>query len=59
MLYFFFLINTFMIIVIKFFVKYNTHDNLNFFFIISIDFFYLKYQFDKSLLNSYIRHLLL
>ena len=52
-----FSINTLIIIVIEFFVKYNMHNNLGFFFIISIDFLYLKYQFDKSLLNSYIRHL--
>ena len=46
-----------MIIVIEFFIKYDTHNNLDFSFIISIDFLYLKYQFDKSLLNLYIRHL--
>ena len=40
---FFFFINTFMIIIIKFFIKYDTHNNLDFFFIISIDFLYLKY----------------
>ena len=54
---FFFFINTLMIVVIEFFVKYDTHNNLDFFFIISIDFFYLRYQLDESLLNSYIRHL--
>ena len=40
---FFFSINTFMIVVIKFFVKYNMHNNLDLFFIISIDFLYLRY----------------
>ena len=54
---FFFLINIFIIIVIKFFVKYDMHNNFDFFFNISIDFFYLRYQLDKSLLNSYIRYL--
>ena len=56
---FFFFINIFIIAVIEFFVKYDTHNNLDFFFIISIDFLCLRYQLDKSLLNSYIRHLLL
>ena len=46
-----------MIVVIEFFIKYDTHNNLDFFFIISIDFFCLRYQLDKSLLNSYIRYL--
>ena len=55
----FFSINIFIIVVIEFFVKYDTYNNLDFFFIISIDFLYLRYQFDKSLLNSYIRYLLL
>ena len=54
---FFFFINIFMIAVIEFFVKYDTHNNLDLFFIISIDFLCLRYQLDKSLLNSYIRHL--
>ena len=40
---FFFSINIFMIIIIRFFIKYDTHDNLDFFFIISIDFLYLGY----------------
>ena len=53
----FFFINIFMIVVIEFFVKYDTHDNFDFFFIMSIDFFYLRYQFDESLLNLYIRYL--
>ena len=52
-----FVINILMIIVIKFFIKYDMHNNLGFFFIMSIDFLYLRYQLDKSLLNSYIRHL--
>ena len=39
----FFFINIFMIVVIKFFIKYNTHNSLGFFFIIWIDFLYLKY----------------
>ena len=46
-----------MIIVIEFFIKYDAHNNLDFFFIISINFLYLKYQFDESLLNLYIRYL--
>ena len=54
---FFFSINTFMIIVIEFFIKYDTHNNLDFSFIISVGFLYLEYQFDESLLNSCIRHL--
>ena len=54
---FFFFINTLMIVIIEFFVKYDIHNNLDLFFIISIDFLYLKYQLDKSLLNSYIQHL--
>ena len=54
---YFFFINILIIAVIEFFVKYNTHNNLDFFFIISINFLYLRYQLDKSLLNSYIRHL--
>ena len=53
----FFFINTLIIIVIEFFIKYNMHNNLNLFFVISIDFLCLRYQFDKSLLNLYIRHL--
>ena len=52
-----FFINTLIIAVIKFFVKYNIYNNFDFSFIISIDFLYLKYQLDKSLLNSYIRYL--
>ena len=54
---FFFFINTFMIIVIEFFVKYDMHNNLDLSFIISIDFLYLRYQFNESLLNLYIRYL--
>ena len=46
-----------MIVVIGFFVKYDMHNNLDFFFIMSIGFFCLRYQFDESLLNSYIRYL--
>ena len=53
----FFFINTLIIIVIKFFVKYDMHNNLDLSFIISIDFLCLRYQLDKSLLNSYIRYL--
>ena len=53
----FFSINIFIIIVIKFFIKYDIYNNLDFFFNISIDFLYLEYQLDKSLLNLYIRHL--
>ena len=53
----FFFINIFIIVVIEFFVKYDTHNNLNLFFIISIDFLYLEYQFNESLLNSCIRYL--
>ena len=52
-----FFINILMIIVIEFIIKYDMHNNLDLFFIISIGFFYLKYQFDKSLLNLCIRHL--
>ena len=52
----FFFINILMIIVIEFFVKYDTHNNFNFFFML-INFLCLKYQFDKSLLNLYIRYL--
>ena len=54
---FFFFIDIFIIVVIGCFVKYNTHDNFDFFFIMSINFLCLKYQFDKSLLNLCIRHL--
>ena len=54
----FFLTNIFIIVIIVFFVKYNAYNNLNL-FIISIDFFCLKYQLDKSLLDLYIRYLLL
>ena len=39
----FFFINTLIIVVIEFFIKYDTHNNLDFFFIISINFFYLRY----------------
>ena len=46
-----------MIVVIEFFVEYNTHNNFDFFFIMLINFLYLRYQFDKSLLNLYIRYL--
>ena len=46
-----------MIVVIEFFVEYDTHNNLDFFFIISIDFLYLRYQLDEFLLNLCIRHL--
>ena len=56
---FFFFINIFIIIIIKYFIKYNIYNNLDFFIIMSINFFYLRYQFDKSLLNLYIRYLLL
>ena len=52
-----FFINIFIIIIIEFFVKYDTHNNFDFFFIISIDFLCLEYQLDKFLLNLYIRHL--
>ena len=54
---FFFFIDIFIIINIEFFVKYNAHNNLNLIFIILINFLYLKYQFDKFLLNLYIRYL--
>ena len=54
---FFFVINTLIIIIIEFFVKYDIYNNFDLFFIMSIDFLCLRYQFDKSLLNSYIRHL--
>ena len=54
---FFFFINIFIIVVIEFFVKYDTHNNFDFFFIMSINFLYLKYQLDEFLLNLYIRHL--
>ena len=53
---FFSLIYIFIIVIMMFFVKYNTHDNLDL-LIISINFLYLRYQFDKFLLDSYIRHL--
>ena len=53
----FFSINILIIAVIEFFIKYDIHDNLDLFFIMSIDFLCLRYQFDKSLLNSYIRYL--
>ena len=43
---FFFFINIFIIVDIGFFIKYNVHNNLNLYLIISIDFLYLKYQFD-------------
>ena len=40
---FFFFINILMIVVIEFFVKYDTHNNFDFFFNMSIDFFCLRY----------------
>ena len=45
-----------MIIIIEFFIKYNMYNNFDFFLIILISFLYLRYQFDKFLLNLYIRH---
>ena len=51
----FFSMNIFIIINIEFFVRYNIYNNFNF-LIISINFFYLRYQLDKFLLNLYIRH---
>ena len=48
-------IHTLMIAIMMFFVKYDTHNNLDF-FIISINFLYLEYQLDKFLLDSYIRY---
>ena len=53
---FFSLIHIFMIAIMMFFVRYDTHDNFDF-LIISVDFLCLEYQLDKSLLDSYIRHL--
>ena len=53
----FFFINIFIIVIIEFFVKYDTHNNFDFFFIISINFLCLRYQLDESLLNLYIRYL--
>ena len=50
---FFFFINILIIIDIVFFIKYDTHNNINL-LIISIDFLCLKYHLDKFLLNSYI-----
>ena len=52
---FFFLIHIFIIIIIMFFIKYDTHNNFDL-FIISINFLYLKYQFDEFLLDLYIRY---
>ena len=52
-----FFINTLIIIVIEFFVEYDMYNNLDFSFIMPIDFLCLKYQPEESLLNSYIRHL--
>ena len=49
----FFSINTFMIAIIVFFVKYNAYNNFDL-LIISIDFFYLRYQLDKFLFDLYI-----
>ena len=49
-----FFIDILIIVVIEYFIKYNIYNNLNFFLIISIDLFYLKYQLDKFLLNLYI-----
>ena len=54
----FLFIYIFMIIIMMFFIKYNTHDNFDL-FIILIDFLCLKYQFDKFLFDSYIRYSLL
>ena len=51
----FFFIYTLIIVMMMFFIKYNTYDNLDL-FIISINFLYLRYQLDKFLLDSYIRH---
>ena len=48
-------IHIFIIAIIMFFVKYDTHNNFDL-LIISINFLYLKYQPDKSLLNLYIRY---
>ena len=55
---FFFFIDILIIVDIVFFIKYNTHNNISL-LIISINFFCLKYHFDKSLLDSYIRYSLL
>ena len=52
---FFFSTNTFIIAIIMFSIKYNAHNNFDL-LIISIDFLYLKYQFDKFLFNLYIRY---
>ena len=47
-----------MIINIVFFIKYDAYNNINL-LIISIDFFCLKYHFDKFLLDLCVRHLLI
>ena len=44
-----------MIAIMIFFVKYNIYNNFDL-LIISINFLYLKYQFDKFLFNLYIRY---
>ena len=46
----------FIIAIIMFFVRYNTHNNFDF-LIMSIGFLYLKYQLDKFLFDLYIRYL--
>ena len=48
-------INTFIIIVIVFSIKYDMHNNFDF-LIISINFLYLKYQLDEFLFDLYIRY---
>ena len=52
---FFFSIDIFIIIIIVFFIKYDAHNSFNL-LIISINFLYLKYQFDKFLLTLYIQY---
>ena len=52
---FFFFIDILITIDIVFFVKYNAHNNIDL-LIISIDFLYLKYQFDEFLFDLYIRY---
>ena len=52
---FFFFIDILIIVEIVFFVKYDTHNNMNL-LIILIDFLCLKYQLDEFLFDSYIRY---
>ena len=52
----FFSIDIFMIIIIVFFIEYDAHNNFDL-LIISINFFYLRYQFDEFLFDLYIRYL--